>query len=155
MPIRCLQFTALLGLYTTFNIDRDIYWHPQELCDRVGILVAGRLRCIGDPGALASRFGAFYVLHLNTPPGADQDAAAAALVRRLSPGARFVYATNGSHSWEVPKADASLRQLFEVLRDAKRSGDGSLKLLEYAVSDATLEQAFVAVAAPKRDSASG
>lgn len=49
----------------------------EELCDRIGIFVAGALRCVGNPKELTARFGGFLVLSLTTTTTAAAAAAAA------------------------------------------------------------------------------
>ena len=50
----------------------------EALCTRIGILAAGRLRCLGPVQHLKNRFGAGYVLDLRLAGAAPEQAAAAA-----------------------------------------------------------------------------
>lgn len=117
----------------------------DALCERVAIMVEGRIRCIGAPKELSSRFGNFFVVQVTTPATDHQMQLVRQLLQQLSAGVRFVYAMNGSQKYELPKADTSLQQIFLAVRQAKR--EGLLHIMECAVSNATLEQAFLAVAA--------
>jgi ABC-type multidrug transport system ATPase subunit len=132
----------------------------SALCDRVAVLVGGRLRCVGPPGELSLRFGDFWVaqLSLRRRPGpaaaasaavaaagaAADEAAAVALLSALCPGARLIYGLNGSLKFELPRAGVTLRRLYAGVAAAARCG--SLPLQDFAVAGASLEQAFLAVA---------
>ncbi len=39
----------------------------EGLCDRLGVFAAGRLKCIGRPQELTSRYSRILLLHLTTP----------------------------------------------------------------------------------------
>lgn len=49
----------------------------EALCSRIGILAAGRLRCLGPVQHLKNRFGAGYILDMRLS-GAEPDLASAA-----------------------------------------------------------------------------
>ena len=61
----------------------------ERLCDRVGILVAGRFRCIGAPHALREQFGRGFTLRqrLADPGGPDVEGALRAAMAAVLPGA--------------------------------------------------------------------
>ena len=75
----------------------------EALCSRIGILAAGRLRCLGAVQHLKNRFGAGYLLTMRLgrqrsamattggadPPLPQQDAAAVAWVQRAAPAAQL------------------------------------------------------------------
>lgn len=75
----------------------------EALCSRIGILAAGRLRCLGAVQHLKNRFGAGYLLTMRlgrqrsamattggaSPPLQQQDAAAVAWVQRAAPAAQL------------------------------------------------------------------
>jgi len=68
------------GIMTTHSMEE-----ADALCDRIGIMVMGRLRCVGTPQHLKSRYGDGYALELKAPaiamPALD------AMVRCEFPGA--------------------------------------------------------------------
>jgi hypothetical protein len=76
------------------------------LCDRLGIFVDGTLVCIGNPKELTSRYGGYLVFTITTP--LEQEAAAHALVTRMSPGARLTYALAGTRKYELPVQEVTL-----------------------------------------------
>lgn len=55
---------------------------------------------------LTARHGDYYVFTISTPP--EQEDAADALVRRMSPGARCTYALAGTRKYELPVAEVTL-----------------------------------------------
>lgn len=75
---------------------------------------------------LTSRYGSYLLLSLSTPPDPAQEAAAAAFVSTLCASARRVYSLGGTQTFELPKADASLRVVFHAMTSAKqRSQDAA------------------------------
>ena len=59
----------------------------EALCTRVGIMAAGRLRCLGSLQHLKSRLGGGGALEVRVDPAAGAVEHAAAELRRLLPGA--------------------------------------------------------------------
>ena len=39
----------------------------EGLCDRIGVFVDGRLRCIGEPSSLTRRYGGMFLLKVECP----------------------------------------------------------------------------------------
>ena len=64
--------------------------------------------------------GGYYVFSITVPIG--QEAAAEALVRRLSPGARLTYAIAGTRKYELPTDEVALPAVFEAMAGAKAQG---------------------------------
>jgi ABC-type multidrug transport system ATPase subunit len=110
------------------------------LCDRLGIFVGGQLVCVGAPKELTARYGDYLVFTITTPP--EQEAAAEALVRRLSPGARLTYSLAGTRRYELPVGEVSLSGVFEAM-EAAAAAAGGLTVLDWGVANATLEEVFI------------
>ncbi|GAB4821282.1 hypothetical protein N2152v2_008328 [Parachlorella kessleri] len=122
----------------------------EAVCSRVGIMAAGRLRCLGTVQHLKSRFGEGYVLEMRTVPG--QGEAAAGLVRQQCPGAG-VREQDGVHlSFTIPLQGLDLPALFAAIEGGKEAAG----IEEYSLSQATLEQVFIHMArvASQADSSS-
>ncbi|KAK9842270.1 hypothetical protein WJX81_003820 [Elliptochloris bilobata] len=117
----------------------------EALCSRIGILAAGRLRCLGSVQHLKNRFGAGYVVDFKLAPGADAGAAAA-WMHGQCPEARLRMREPGRLAFAVPQAALDLAALFGAV-EAARHGLG---IDEYAISQTTLEHVFVALAAGAR-----
>ncbi|KAL4428467.1 hypothetical protein ABPG75_002556 [Micractinium tetrahymenae] len=113
----------------------------EALCDRLGIFVGGRLQCVGQPQDLISRFGGYLSFYITTPPG--QEAAAAAVVRSLSPSARLVSSLGGCQKFELPVGEAGVDAIFARMEAVKARGE--LSLIDWGVSNATLEEVFVKI----------
>lgn len=65
----------------------------EALCTRIGIVVKGRLKCIGSPQHLKSRFGEGYTLEVKVPR--DRVTAVELFVMRELPGAKLSEAFGG------------------------------------------------------------
>ncbi|NXV82380.1 ABCA9 protein, partial [Atlantisia rogersi] len=106
------------------------------MCDRVAILVSGRLRYIGSLEDLRSKFPASYHLEVKvTDPG--QSDALHAEILHLFPYAARQERTASLLIYKIPMEDAlPLSQSFSKLEAAKRN----FKLEEYSLSLHTLQQ---------------
>lgn len=113
----------------------------EALCDRMGIFVLGGLRCIGSPKELTARYGSHLFFTLTTP--LDEEQAAADVVYSLCPGAQLVYSIGGTQKFEMPKEQVTLHRVFSEMDRVKRVGQ--LRLLDWGICNATLEQVFIKV----------
>jgi ABC-type multidrug transport system ATPase subunit len=122
------------------------------LCGRIGIMVGGRLACLGSPAHLAASYGAGYSIEVSdaadeggggggggggaggngTPPPALAAALAAA-----APGARLVDANGGVYRYEA--AALSLGVAFAALEAARGSG----VVRDFSVCQTSLEAVFL------------
>ena len=109
------------------------------LCDRLGIFVDGQLVCIGAPKELTARYGGYLVLSVTTQPG--QEGVVDDLVYRISPSAKLTYAVGDTRKYEVPTTEASLSTVFDAMDRAVK--DGEIKVLDWGVANATLEEVFI------------
>ncbi|NXO13887.1 ABCA9 protein, partial [Oriolus oriolus] len=108
------------------------------MCDRVAILVAGRLRYIGSLEDLKSKFGTSYHLEVKMTDG--QSDALHSEILNLFPHAARQQRTSSLLTYKIPVADAlPLSRSFSKLEAAKRN----FKLEEYSLSLNTLHQVFV------------
>ena len=110
------------------------------MCSRVGIMAAGRLRCLGTVQHLKSRLGEGYVLHMRSE--GSQVAQAETLVRELCPGMQLQERDAVGHAtFAIPRQGLNLPALFEALERGRQQGH----VEEYSLSQATLEQVFLAL----------
>ena len=79
------------------------------------------------------------VFTITTPQ--EQEAAADAFVRRLSPGARLTYALAGTRRYELPVGEVSLPTVFDAVGAARDSDE--FQVLDWGVANATLEEVFI------------
>ena len=96
----------------------------EILCDRIGIFVSGRFKCVGAPRQLITRFGGRLILTLTTPVENESDAAK--LASKLHPQAKCVYSLAGTQKFELPASEVSGRR---GRGRGKGEGEGVGKLL--------------------------
>ncbi|XP_036983997.2 ATP-binding cassette sub-family A member 9 isoform X2 [Artibeus jamaicensis] len=111
----------------------------EAVCDRVAIMVSGRLRCIGSIQHLKSKFGKDYLLEMKVKTLAHKEPLHTEILRLFPQAARqerysslMVYKLPVEDVWPLSKA-------FFKLEIVKQSFD----LEEYSLSQSTLEQVFL------------
>ncbi|CAD7696332.1 unnamed protein product [Ostreobium quekettii] len=112
------------------------------LCDRLGIFVNGRLVVIGSPQQLTSRHGDYMVFTITTAH-ADVDTAKRLVTQQLTLNARLTYEVGGTLMFELPAGGATPGDVFAFVENIK----SQIQVLDWAVTNATLEQVFIKVAA--------
>ncbi|NXI06362.1 ABCA9 protein, partial [Pachycephala philippinensis] len=109
----------------------------DAVCDRVAILVAGQLRCLGSIQYLKNKFGKGYLLEIKVKDPESSDVLHAEILK-IFPGAARQERFPSLLVYKVPMKDAlPLSQSFSKLEEAKRS----CSLEEYSFSLNTLTQA--------------
>ncbi|XP_006886316.1 PREDICTED: ATP-binding cassette sub-family A member 9-like [Elephantulus edwardii] len=111
----------------------------EAVCDRVAIMVSGRLRCIGPIQHLKSKFGKDYLLEMKvkTP---EQLEPLHTEILRLFPQAARQDRCSSLLVYKLPVEDVKpLSQAFFKLEQVKQS----FELEEYILSQCTLEQVFL------------
>ncbi|KAF6091898.1 ATP binding cassette subfamily A member 8 [Phyllostomus discolor] len=130
---------------TVKNTDRGVLLtthymaEAEAVCDRVAIMVSGRLRCIGSIQHLKSKFGKDYLLEmkLKTP---TQVEALHSEILRFFPQAARQERYSSLMVYKLPVEDVRpLAQAFFKLEKVKQTFD----LEEYSLSQSTLEQVFL------------
>ncbi|XP_054565136.1 ABC-type organic anion transporter ABCA8-like [Eptesicus fuscus] len=111
----------------------------EALCDRVAIMVAGRLRCIGSIQHLKSKFGKDYLLEMKVKTLAHVEPLHSEILR-LFPQAARQERYSSLMVYKLPVEDVRpLAQAFFKLERVKQSFD----LEDYSLSQSTLEQVFL------------
>ncbi|XP_035157530.1 ABC-type organic anion transporter ABCA8 isoform X2 [Callithrix jacchus] len=111
----------------------------EAVCDRVAIMVSGRLRCIGSIQHLKSKFGKDYLLEMKVKNVAQVEPLHAEILR-LFPQAARQERYSSLMVYKLPVEDVRpLAQTFFKLEKVKQSFD----LEEYSLSQSTLEQVFL------------
>ncbi|KAB0359845.1 hypothetical protein FD754_004001 [Muntiacus muntjak] len=111
----------------------------EAVCDRVAVMVSGRLRCIGSVQHLKSKFGKDYLLEVKVKALTQVEPLHVEILKLFPQAARqerysFVMA------YKLPIEDVHpLSQTFSKLEAVKQTFD----LEEYSLSQATLEQVFL------------
>ncbi|EPQ05002.1 ATP-binding cassette sub-family A member 9 [Myotis brandtii] len=111
----------------------------EAVCDRVAIMVSGRLRCIGSIQHLKSKFGKDYLLEMKVKTLAHVEPLHSEILR-LFPQAARQERYSSLMVYKLPVEDVRpLLQAFFKLEIVKQSFD----LEEYSLSQSTLEQVFL------------
>nr|KAF6292048.1 ATP binding cassette subfamily A member 9 [Pipistrellus kuhlii] len=111
----------------------------EAVCDRVAIMVSGRLRCIGSIQHLKSKFGKDYLLEMKVKTLAHVEPLHSEILR-LFPQAARQERFSSLMVYKLPVEDVRpLSQAFFKLEIVKQSFD----LEEYSLSQSTLEQVFL------------
>ena len=105
----------------------------------------GRLHALGSPQALKNQHGAHYTLDVKTE-GSAAGSAVAAYVSEAYPAAEVVERHGDTMSFNIPREETRLADLFRGMETKGRSRGVS----EYSISQTTLEQVFLRIAKKQR-----
>jgi ABC-type multidrug transport system ATPase subunit len=108
----------------------------EALCTRVGIMVSGRLQCLGSSQHLKSRFGTGYQVEIRCTEGRTEDTLA--FCQREIP-VLHMEEHHGTFLRFMAPASLDLAWTFQSLEGNK----APLGISNYSVSQATLEQVFI------------
>ncbi len=145
--IRRRAATSSIVLTTHFLDEADL------LCDRVAIMSAGALACVGTPLFLKNRYGTGYRLTLARGGGKQSSTSeerqntstskAAALIRAVVPDAELASDVGAELSFTLPTSDApKFAKLFAELDKEMRA----IGFDSYGISCTTLEEVFLSIA---------
>uniref|UniRef100_A0A8C8X4J7 ATP binding cassette subfamily A member 10 n=1 Tax=Panthera leo TaxID=9689 RepID=A0A8C8X4J7_PANLE len=111
----------------------------EAVCDRVAIMVSGKLRCIGSIQNLKSKFGKDYILEVKIKDPTQVEPVHMEILK-LFPQAARQERYSSMMAYKLPvEAVRPLSQAFFKLEAVKQTFD----LEEYSLSQATLEQVFL------------
>ncbi|XP_040186089.1 ABC-type organic anion transporter ABCA8-like [Rana temporaria] len=114
----------------------------EAVCDRVAIMVSGKLRCIGSIQHLKSKFGKGYLLEIKLKDTQQADVIHQEVLR-LFPQAARQDRFSSLLVYKIPMDNVqSLSQAFLHLENAKQT----YNMEEYNFSQSTLEQVFLELA---------
>ncbi|KAG8548759.1 hypothetical protein GDO81_024294 [Engystomops pustulosus] len=114
----------------------------EAVCDRVAIMVAGKLRCIGSIQQLKSKFGKDYLLEIKVQDSQKPEEIHREVIR-LFPHAARQDRFSSLLVYKIPKEDVgTLSHAFFLLEEAKQA----YNMEEYSFSQPTLEQVFLELA---------
>ncbi|KAJ3273527.1 ATP-binding cassette sub- A member 5 [Borealophlyctis nickersoniae] len=140
-----------LLLETRKNRATILTTHSMEEADalstRIAIQVSGRLRCIGTPQHLKSKFGDGYQLEIQSSPPVPGATPIHDRILSLYPSATLLEHFGGMRRYRIPVTDfargrggrGGLGGVFAVLEGLKREG----AVTDYAFSQTTLDQVFI------------
>lgn len=108
----------------------------EALCTRMGVMVSGRLQCIGSAQHLKGRFGLGYQVEIRSIPARVQECIA--LCERVMVQVVVEEVHGGYVRLKVNK-EVDLAGAFSALEEHK----AALSILDYSISQCTLEQVFL------------
>ncbi|XP_005402165.1 PREDICTED: ATP-binding cassette sub-family A member 6 [Chinchilla lanigera] len=130
----CVKNTDRAVLLTTHYLAE-----AEALCDRVAIMVSGRLRCIGSVQHLKRKFGKDYILELQVKE-ASQVPLVHTEILKIFPQAAQQERYSSLLTYKLPVGDVyPLSQAFHKLEEVKCS----FSLEDYSLSQCTLEKVFL------------
>jgi ATP-binding cassette, subfamily A (ABC1), member 3 len=121
----------------------------EALASSVGIMVNGRLKCLGSLQHLVSRFGTYYVMEIRG--SADRFEEIRSFINKAMPSAKLNGRHFGQSTWHLPKATVKLSAAFKAVEGQKKS----LGITSYAISQLSLEQLFLKFAKQQRETGQG
>jgi ATP-binding cassette subfamily A (ABC1) protein 2 len=113
----------------------------EVLCNRLAVMVNGRLRCLGSAQHLKNRYGDGYTMLVRvrgTTLDRDIDSIKRFISRRL-PNARFKESHHNIIQYEFPSEGLSLSTIFARMEEACRD----LQIDDYSISQNTLDNVFI------------
>lgn len=111
----------------------------QALCERLGILVAGRLLCIGSPQHLKHRFGSGYQIEAHVRGDEATQAEFKAFIAESFGNAQLLESHGNNLKYRVNKDNTSLGAAFRLLETNREH----FSIQEYSISETSLEQIFL------------
>jgi len=110
----------------------------EALCHRLGIMVGGKLRCIGTPQHIKHRFGQGYQIDLNLEENQKDIAQVDAFIQSSFPGAKMTESHVHRLKYQI-EARQPLGLIFGILENNR----SALGFKEYSVGQTSLEQIFI------------
>jgi len=118
----------------------------DSLCTRLAIMVNGKFRCLGSPQHIKSKFADGYTMKLRLSKECDLDNVVETL-KQSFPNIDFKDGHLNQVTLQIPKSDACLADIFEFIEKLRIE----LGILDYSVSQTTLDQVFVNFANQQTD----
>jgi ABC-type multidrug transport system ATPase subunit len=115
----------------------------EALCSRVGIMVAGGLKCLGSVQHLKGKFGKGYKLEvkLGDKFEQNQEQVKKFILDRFE-GAALEEEYPLLMKFELPRSGYTLAQIFRVMEENQKT----LGVEDYSIAQTSLEQIFVSIA---------
>ena len=119
----------------------------EALCNRIGIMVSGGLRCLGTATHLKERFGSGFQVTITAPEEAHQDIAG--FMQTTFPGVVWVSAHGQTLKFTVDQRATTLATVFRRVEENKVR----LAVSSYSVNNTDLAQVFMTMVKPDIDRA--
>ncbi|KAJ3297347.1 hypothetical protein HDU79_003962 [Rhizoclosmatium sp. JEL0117] len=112
----------------------------EALCQRIGIMAKGSLRCIANPLRLKELYGTGFKLNFYSQ--AEDTARACTFVESILPtGFKKIDAFSTNTAYEFPAASNAIPILFEKIEKEKEKHG----ILQWGISQTTLEEVFLRI----------
>lgn len=111
----------------------------ETLCDRIGIMSLGRLKCLGNQLHLKNKFGEGYRLDIAFDDGRRSDLSH--YVHSIIPSVREVSSFGGHAEFQVPAGSVKISSLFEKFEAKKKE----LGITDWGISNTSLEDVFLEI----------
>ncbi|EFJ47840.1 hypothetical protein VOLCADRAFT_43193, partial [Volvox carteri f. nagariensis] len=115
----------------------------EALCTSLTIMVAGRLRCLGTVQHLKSRFGGGYILEIKLQPASASNPSLASGPSPPPPLPPLPQSSHSMQQMQQQQRHLDLAALFEAVESQR----AALGVADYCLTQTTLEQLFVSMAA--------
>ncbi|GAB5368462.1 hypothetical protein AAMO2058_001321300 [Amorphochlora amoebiformis] len=110
----------------------------EALCQRIGIMVSGKLRCIGSIPHLKKEFASGYQVRVKISP--EKTESFRAWIKTLFSDAEIRENQNTNMTYQIAhKKESSVGKIFRIFEENKTKQG----ILEYSVSQTSLEQIFI------------
>ncbi|XP_075524840.1 phospholipid-transporting ATPase ABCA3-like [Dermacentor variabilis] len=117
----------------------------EFLCNRIAIMDAGKLQCLGTLSQLKEKFGKGYTITVKTYPDKKQDFSyqqdVVSEVCKVFPEAEMAYSYEGLLEFRMSRVNMLWSEMFMRMARIKRRH----KLQDFFIADASLEQIFLSV----------
>nr|CAB3219612.1 ATP-binding cassette sub-family A member 3-like [Phallusia mammillata] len=126
----------------------------EALCTRLAIMVNGQLRCLGGPQHLKNRFGQGYTIEMKMPISATDFSAPTTFMKQNFPGCDVKDDHQGLITCQVKQylPDGTALKLSKVFYLMEKS-KSEVGVMEYTVSQTTLEQVFLSLVRWQKEAA--
>ncbi|KAJ3221155.1 hypothetical protein HK099_003726 [Clydaea vesicula] len=112
----------------------------EALCQRIGIMAKGSLRCLGNTLRLKELYGSGFKLFFNSK--AEDTERASQFTQSLLPnGWKKMDAFTTNSSYEFPACKGSISKLFKEIEFGKKENG----ILDFGISQTTLEEVFLKI----------
>eukprot|EP00762_Andalucia_godoyi_P004673 ANDGO_03522.mRNA.1 ABC transporter A family member 7 len=119
-------------LLTTHAMDE-----AETLSDRIGIMSLGRLKCLGTQLHLKNKFGQGY--RISTSFDESDAGRVISMMKEIAPTSQIVSQFAGTATFEVPRKDILLSNLFAEMESRKETSG----VKDWGVSNTSLEDVFL------------
>lgn len=124
-----LRKNRVIILTTHFMEEAD------ALCGRIGIMINGRLKCLGTPHHLQLRHGGLYRVTITSKSHEIIES----FVLSQFPDAKLLNSVGDVQHYEIPQTKYPLSVMFKIMQDNK----DKYNISDYSISQTTLEQVFL------------